>query len=532
MKWAQNPDKLNNVEKIKLAQDGLEVFQRIDKYAQEGFSAITEADFDRFKWYGLYVQSPKTDGLFMLRVKLPGGIIRTGQATALANIAHKYGRGRLDITTRQSVQFHSLTIENLPAIFASLNAAGLSTVEAAGDCPRNIVASPLAGLDSREIIDIRPLVAQVNSFFEGNRDFSNLPRKFKISISASPENSAHAEINDLSFVPAVRTNNGQKVVGFNVLVGGGLSARPMLAKQLNIFVMPDKVLNVAIAAMTLFRDYGYREKRHEARLKLLVNDWGVEKFIAELLKITGPLPTKGTEVIDEWSGGYCFGVQRQKQPKLNSIGLSIPQGMLMAEDLAGLAQLASEYGDGSLRTVNSQNLVIANIPAEKIASLEKEDLIAKFWPQAAKVSTYAVSCTGKQFCPIGAVETKERVETIARFIDRNVALDERVTLHVSGCINSCGQHQIADIGLQGAVIRQGDVLQEAFEIWIGGKLGVEARLGTKLKGIVPADDVARLLVNILAFYQAERLAQESFAAFAKRLGPQVFQPIVDEYLAG
>ncbi|WP_416333983.1 nitrite/sulfite reductase, partial [Anaerospora hongkongensis] len=330
MKWQQDISKLNNVEKIKLEKDGLDVIHDIERYAELGFAAIDPADFDRLKWYGLYVQRPKSEGLFMLRVKLPGGGLTAGQARAVAAIAKDYTQDRLAITTRQSLQFHGLKVEFLPDIFKRLNEVGLSVVEAAGDCPRNIVSTPLAGIDKDEVLDPRPLITELNQFFEGNREFSNLPRKFKIAITGSVDNSIFAQINDLAFVPAVKEIEGQSVLGFHVLAGGGLSAKPALAIKLDVFVRPEQVLPVASATAALFRDYGYRESRHHARLKYLIQDWGKEKFTAELLALTGPLHTPGEEPAAKSAEGLFYGIHQQKQPGLNYAGLAIPAGQLTA----------------------------------------------------------------------------------------------------------------------------------------------------------------------------------------------------------
>lgn len=231
----------------------------------------------------------------MMRVKVPTGILTYDQVVALAGICRDFGRDLFDITTRQAIQFHWLEIENIPEIFRRLDEVGLTTVGACGDIARNVIGNPLAGIDPEELLDTEPIVREIHQFFHKNRDFSNLPRKYKISISASYYNSGHAEINDLAFIPATKEIDGKLVKGFHVKVGGGLSSKPHLAQPLNIFVTPDKVKDVAIAVTTIFRDYGYREKRHRARLKFLVADWGVEKFQEKLLELTGPLPERGND---------------------------------------------------------------------------------------------------------------------------------------------------------------------------------------------------------------------------------------------
>lgn len=527
MNWKQDASKLNNVEIIKLEKDGLDVIHDIQRYAELGFAAIEAADFDRLKWYGLYVQRPKSDGLFMLRVKLPGGGLTAEQARTVAAIAQDYTSDRLAITTRQSLQFHGLKVEVLPDIFSRLKAVGLSVVEAAGDCPRNIVGSPLAGIDKNEVLDTRPLIAKMNQYFEGNREFSNLPRKFKIAITGSTDNAIHAQINDLAFVPAVKEINGQAETGFHVLVGGGLSAKPALAVKLDLFVRQEQVLPVAIATASLFRDFGYRESRHHARLKYLIQDWGKEKFTAELLALTGPLLGKGEEPAARSAEGIYYGIHEQKQPGLSYVGLAIEAGQLTAEELTELAGLAEKYGDGTLRTVNSQNLVIANVPNDKLQQLTAEKLIARLAGPENTPLPATVSCTGTEFCPLGLVRTKHLVSPIEAYIKQKGLAGLPVSIHISGCINSCGQQQIADIGLQGVLSRQGDNVNEAFEFWLGGSLTGEGELGTKLKGAVPSERVPQVLGGLLDYFQTAKQPAETFRDFVRRLGIVQLQQVLN-----
>ncbi|WP_027415625.1 nitrite/sulfite reductase [Aneurinibacillus terranovensis] len=528
--WAENPEKLNKNEFMKLEKDGLDIIQDVYRYAETGFASITASDFDLFKWAGVYQQRPKEDGYFMMRVRIPSGILSAKQAKTLAGISRDYGKDLVDVTTRQAVQFHWLTIENIPDIFARLAEVGLSSFEACGDCPRTIVGNPLAGIDPDELIDTTPLVQQISDTFLLNRDFSNLPRKYKISISANPYNPGHAEINDLAFVPAVKVIDGQEVIGFHVWVGGGLSAKPFLAKQLDVFVKPEDVVKVAIGVTTIFRDCGYREKRHHARLKFLMADWGPEKFKEKLIELVGELPTRGEDKTIGWNAGYFTGVHEQKQEGLSYVGLSVPVGRLSGAELEELARLSEEYGDGSLRTCNSQNIVIANIPNEKIHALLQEKLLERLTPNPRHFTAYAVSCTGDEFCNLALVETKERMRQLAAFLDEHIELDEPLRLHMVGCPNSCGQRQIADIGFQGALVKTEAGMKDAFDIFVGGKLGENAKFNEKLKGRVLADDLNRVVLHLVAFFKEERLENESFFDFVNRVGTAPFQTRLDELL--
>lgn len=529
--WEADKEKLNKMELVKLQKDGLDIIEDIrNNYAINGFDSIPAEDMDLFKWAGVYQQKPKSDGYFMMRVRIPSGILSSDQARTIAGIARDYGRDLVDITTRQAIQFHWLTVEQLPDIFDRLAAVDLSSFEACGDCPRTIVGNPLAGIDPYELIDTTPLVQQLSETFLLNRDFSNLPRKYKISISSNIYNAGHAEINDLAFTPASKVINGEEVLGFHAWVGGGLSARPYLAQKLDAFVRPEEVVKVAVAVTEIFRDYGYREKRHHARLKFLVADWGAEKFLEKLEEKTGKLEAGGDDRTIGWNAGYFTGVHKQRQAGLNYVGLSVPVGRMDAHELEELARLADEYGNGSLRTCNSQNIVIAGIPDASVLALLEEGVLARLTPEPKHFTAFAVSCTGNEFCNLALVETKERMRELASFLDEHIELDEPIRMHMIGCPNSCGQRQIADIGFQGALVKTADGMKDAFDIFVGGTLGLEAKFNEKLKGRILADQLPHVVLQLVAFYKEEKQDEESFFHFAQRVGTEPFTEQVEAVL--
>jgi ferredoxin-nitrite reductase len=531
-KWAKDVDRLNEVEKLKLEKDGLDVISDIiEKYAKNGFESIPEEEFARFKWAGLYLQRPKSDGYFMMRVRIPTGILNSRQVRVLAEVARDYGRGLIDVTTRQAVQYHWLRIENIPDIFRRLNEVGLYSYEACGDCPRNIVGNPLAGIDPYELIDTRPIVAELEKTFLLNKEFSNLPRKYKISVSANIHNAGHAQINDVAFTPAIKEIDGERVVGFHVWVGGGLSNRPHLAQQLDIFVRPEQVVDVAVGITKVFRDYGYREKRHRARLKFLVADWGPEKFLEVLTELIGPYPSRGEDQLKEWNGGYFTGVHPQKQEGLCYVGLNIPVGRTSADEFFQLADLADQYGSGSVRTVNTQNVIIPDVPRERVDALLKEPLLERLTPYPKTFVGHAVSCTGNEFCNLALTETKQLMHRTVEYLDSRIDLDVPIRLHVNGCPNSCGQQQIADIGLLGGKLKTSAGMVEAYTVSVGGHLNGKGRFNTQLKGRVEANDVPRVLESLVLFYKNERQPGESFSEFVDRVGVAAFQERLDESLA-
>ncbi|SFA51212.1 ferredoxin-nitrite reductase [Parageobacillus thermantarcticus] len=531
--WANNPN-LNKVELKKLKKDGLKIFDDIPYYAKHGFSSIPQEEWDLFKWAGLYLQRPKEAGYFMMRVCVPSGILNNEQLETLAGIARDYGRGLFDITTRQSVQFHWLQIEQIPDIFDRLKRVGLSTAGACGDITRNIVGNPLAGIDPDELFDTREIVREVYEFFQRNEDFSNLPRKYKISISANVYNTVNAEIHCLSFTPAKKVIDGKEVLGFHVKVGGGLSSAPYLAQTLDVFVTPDRVKDVAVAVTTIFRDYGYREKRHRARLKFLVADWGIDKFKEKLIELTGPLPSKGEDVQKGWNPGYFYGVHRQKQEGLNYIGFNVPLGRLSADEVFEIARIARQYGNGEVRTCNSQNLIIPNIPDEHVDAVLQEKVFERISIRPKTFTGYAVSCTGTEFCNLALVETKERMRRVAEYLDERLELDVPVRIHMVGCPNSCGQRQIADIGLQGIKTKTKDRgMIEAFEIYVGGTLlnGGKYNQNQKLKGKIDAEQISEVLLHLLTYFKETKLPGETFLAYLDRVGIEALQTELDRILA-
>ncbi|MDU1007291.1 MAG: nitrite/sulfite reductase [Clostridium butyricum] len=515
--WSKNQI-LNDVEHIKLQKDGLDVIQTIiDDYSKEGYSSITSEDMNRFKWAGVYEQKPR-EGYFMIRVRINSGIMSSEQAKVLAGIAKDYGRGIANVSTRGAIQFHWVQVEDLPSIYEKLEACGLSSLEACGDCPRTIVGNPLAGIDKDELMDTTDLVEQVNKFFLLNKDFSNLPRKFKISISASIHNAAHAQINDLAFTPAVKTIEGKEVIGFHVWVGGGLSASPYLAQKLDIFVKPEDVLKVAEGVCTIFRDYGYREKRTRARLKFLVADWGSEKFTNKLLEFTGDMPNSGEDKLVSWNASYYFGVHSQNEYGKSYIGVNLPLGEITCDQLLELADISEKYGDSKIRTTLSQNLIIAGINNEDISYLLKKDIFKQLSPNPNIFTGYTVSCTGKEFCNLAIVETKERAREIIIYLDSKIKIDTPIRIHFTGCPNSCGQKHIADISLQGALIKTEDSCDEAFTLWLGGTLNNVGKFAENLNYRVKSTDVHIVLEKIINFFKENKLEDETFNEFISRVG--------------
>lgn len=508
---------MNDVERIKKEKDGLDVIDDIRRYAREGFAAITPDDFVRFRWYGVYQQKPNV-GHFMLRVRVPGGDLTARQVQVVGEITEQYANGIVDITTRQNFQFHWLTIESLPDVLDRLDAVGIHTAGACGDITRNIVGCPVAGIDPEEVFDAQPYLRAVDEFFYLNKEFSDLPRKYKMSVAGCAAHCAQPEINDVGATGVRRTRlSGETEHGFHVRVGGGLSTSPYFAKLLNMFVPPERLVDVCRAITEIFRDEGYRQNRKRARMKFLVADWGIERFEAEVRKRLDWTPEPAVEW-PEPKNNYRdhVGVHAQRQSGLYWVGAAVLSGRLRGTQLIDAAVLANEYGSGALRTTNQQNLIFPDIPEKNLgALLERLDGIG-MPHEASAFRRAAVACTGNEFCNLAITETKALIIDVVQHLEATVPIDVPLRINMNGCPNSCGQHHIGDIGLQGALVRQGDDKVEGYDIFLGGRLGAGAQFVRPIWRKVPATQVKYALERLLQRYMTARDEDEEFGDFVDR----------------
>lgn len=521
----RNRANLNQNEQWKLAKDGLEIVKQIPEIGDKAFSELEPSDVERLKWAGIYAQRPR-DGHFLIRVKLPSGRLNSSQARVLAGIAKDYGRDGLQITVRQAMQIHWITLADAPDILGRLERIGLSSIEACGDVPRTILGNPLAGIDPEEILDTTPIVQDVFSYFLGHPEFSSLPRKLKISISANPHDAGFARINDIAFVPAKRDDEA----GFHVYAGGGLSAEPYLAEKLPFFSRPKDVLRITKAIATIFREYGYRENRGHCRLKYLIADFGKDRFAKLVEQLAGPLEHGGVEIQQEWNRGAFYGIHEQKQQGMFYFGTNVPAGFLQADELLEFACLADNYGNGQLRTTNSQNMVLINIPAQNVDALKDEILFEKFGLAPGCFSGYAASCTGNAFCNFSPIETKHRLQALTEELDCTFPeVDVPFQINLTGCIHSCAQPQIADIGLTGGRAKLGDTIVDTFGVQLGGTLGPQAKYAIVLDGKVAESQLAAFIKQLVRYYLEHRKEQERFYELVRRTDECAFQQLLDRF---
>jgi ferredoxin-nitrite reductase len=526
---------LNQVERWKLERNPLDVADAIvDTYATAGPQAIAAVpgEQERLKWVGLYPQRQGGDA-FMMRVKIPGGRLNAAQAREIGLVADVLGEGPddspvfgnryADLTTRQTVQIHWIRIGDVPRIWQRFERVGLTTLQACGDSARNVSCCPVSGYDANELFDALPVALAISEYFTGNRDYANLPRKFKMSVTGCVEDCAQAEINDIGLWPA-RTKDGD--VGLNVLVGGGLSDGERMGSDIDVFVSLDQAVELTRAVAQLFGELGNRENRGLARMRYLVQELGPEGFRTELAARTRfPLRPAGEALTKRYRGDH-IGVHEQKQPGLFYVGCCVPVGRMSGIELVEAARLAETYGDGNISLGTDQNFTLTGVAADRLDDLLAEPLLQKYSPNPGPFVRGVVSCTGSEFCRFAVVETKERAVKLARWLDSQLGDGEAaadpsgnagiIRMHISGCSASCAQPQIADIGFRGDVAHVGEQMVEALDIGMGGSLGLDAGFIDWIEHAVPVDQVPDALLRVIRRYKSESREGEPFYNWARR----------------
>lgn len=504
---------INPQEKVKIEKEPMKLFmengiEELAKMSMEDIdkAKVTKNDIDvRLKWLGLFHRRKHQYGRFMMRLKLPNGVTTSAQTRYLASVIRKYGRdGCADVTTRQNWQIRGVVLPDVPEILKGLAGVGLTSLQSGMDNVRNPVGNPLAGIDPDEIVDTRPYTNLLSQFitgnFRGNPAITNLPRKWNVCVIGSHDLYEHPHINDLAYMPAMK--NGQ--FGFNLLVGGFFSPkRCEEAIPLDAWVSPDDVIPVCKAILEAYRDLGTRGNRQKTRMMWLIDELGIEGFRSEVVK---RMPHQILEraspedlVHKQWERRDYLGVHPQKQEGFSFVGLHIPVGRVQADDMDELAWIADEYGSGELRLTVEQNIVIPNIENSRIGTLLNEPLLKnRFSPSPPLLMKGLVACTGNQFCGQAIIETKARALKVTEEVERLVSVTRPVRMHWTGCPNTCGQVQVADIGFMGCMTRdENGKTCEGVDVFLGGRIGSDSHLGDVYKKGVPCKDVVPLVVDIL-----------------------------------
>jgi sulfite reductase (ferredoxin) len=526
--------KAQRIERLKRSKNAWDHFDEIQQFARTGFDSIPPEWLGTyFRSWGVYTQGDgvgviggkngegKAMPFFMVRIRIPNGLMRSEQVRTIARLAEKYGRGVADITVRQNIQLHWVTIESLPDVLQSLWNVGLTTTGACGDVARNITGCPLAGLDGEEIIDASPLALQIDRELGGNSEFYNLPRKFKISITGCRHWCSYPEINDIGLTATTRRRAGKSEVGFTLRVGGGLSTNPHLAVALDAFIKPEQVIPVVRGVAEIFRASEIlRVSREKARLKFLFleHGWTANIFLAELQQQIGfSLDPGEREEIPADIHRDHVGVHAQKQPGLVYVGASVLRGRITPRQLNLAADLADRYADGHVRNTVMQNLLIVNVRKES-ASLVADTLTAAGLPvQASVFARGTISCTGSEFCKLALTETKSFARWLTEELeDRLPAFEEQLKLHITGCPNSCGQHWIADIGIEGKKIKQNGKMVDAYYFCVGGSVGQFAGIARPVGYRCTADTVPDAIERLLEGFNTQREGNENLRQFFGR----------------
>jgi ferredoxin-nitrite reductase len=497
--------KLNKIEQIKAEKHGLEVKKELEHFAEIGWESMNEDDLIvRLKWLGIFFR-PVTPGKFMMRMRIPNGVLNSQQMRTLANIIQRYGDdGSADITTRQNIQLRGIRLEDVPSIFEQLNSVGLTSLQSGMDNIRNLTGSPVAGIDPEELFDTRELNYKLQKMItndgQGSYEFSDLPRKLNIAIEGARDNSIHAEINDIAFIPAFKDGE----FGFNVLIGGYLSAqRCAESLPMDVWVSPDDdVIELCRAILMVYSKNGLaeglRENRAKARLMWLVDKWGMEKFRAEVEKEFGKtLATAAPKDEITMEKRDHIGIHPQKQEGYSYIGLHIPAGRLQAAGMLEVARLAEVYGNGEIRLTVEENLIIPYVQNENIDAFLTEPILQIYSTNPTPLNRSLISCTGAQYCNFALIETKERGVKLAQELDNELNIPKRVRIHWTGCPNSCGQVQAADIGLMGTKAKKDGQVVEGVNLFTGGKVGHGAKLGSLTQKSIPCDDLKSVLKELL-----------------------------------
>ena len=523
--------KAQRLERLKLEKNPWEVFDEVRQFAREGRSSVVpEWASTYFKWWGVYTQGDGAgvtggkagEGLaseyFMMRIGAPAGQLTSAQLRTIARLTRVHAHNIADITVRQNIQLHWLTIESLPEVVDALEKVGLSPKGACGDVVRNVTGCPLAGIDGQELFDASPVAIEIANKLIGNSEFYNLPRKFKISVTGCPIWCSYPEINDIGLTATLR---GEEE-GFTIRVGGGLSADPHLAVKLDAWVPKEQAFSVTRAITELFRDQqGLRESRDRARMKhlFLKEGWTAESFLAEVeRRLDHKLDPSVTETVPDDVLRDHVGIHPQKQPGLSSVGASVLRGRLTGDQLTAAAELAERFGAGHLRTTVGQNLLFVDIETERAQQLADELAKVGLHVEGSQFWRGAVACTGTEFCKLALTETKGFTRWLVDELEERVPeFDQQLRLHVTGCPNSCGQHWIADIGIEGKKIKHKGKLVDAYYFCVGGSVGQFAATARPVGYRIPATEVPEAIERLLKTYQGKRLGEgENLRAYFAR----------------
>lgn len=511
--------KRNFVERLKAEKGGLDVIRDLPAMIEAGYEAVPEEDFVRMQWYGLYHDKPKI-GSFMLRVKLPGGMLTPAQLRTMGELSETYGRGYGELTTRQNIQLHWIELARLPEVMSLLDAAGLTTVGACGDNVRTITGCPVAGVAGEELFEVQPIIDEATGFFIRNREYSDLPRKHKITISACPHQCNAPEIHCIALIGVLREGRP----GFAVRVGGGLASWPRLADDLGVWVPAGEAIPVLQAIVDVWRtDLKSRMSRAKSRLKFMVNDLGPEAFRARVEERLGRRLEDGAAPPAPEEEKDHTGIHPQKQDGLYYAGFPVYLGLMNGETMIRLADVAESFG-GGIRLTRRQNFILSDIPAGKLDEIVRAVETLGFPREGMGLRGASIACTGDPFCNYTVAETKTRLQQIVEHLEATFGQEAAgLRINLDGCPHACAHHWIGDIGLQGTTLRErgpaGERIQ-GYDLFLRGGLGRDAAIGRPVLKRVPGTEVHFVIERLFRAFLDRREDGERIQQFFSRLSDE------------
>jgi ferredoxin-nitrite reductase len=489
--------------------DGLRILEHMPQIIERGAEALTPAEKELLKWVGVFYRRP-TPGKFMMRIRMPNGFVSSEQLLTIAELSRRIGNSVLDITTRQQIELRGFTLDSIPVIWEKLQGVNLGSLQTGIDNVRNINGCALAGLTPHELFDASPVVQELDRIIVGSRgnpEFTNLPRKFNITVTGCMDNCTHNESQDIALIPAKKGGRA----GFNVLVGGKMGSGGFtVASPLNVFVEVFQATRVVLELIKIHRDHSPREARSKCRFAFLIEKWGIPRLRAELTTRLGhELAFQGRDMRGSSHADH-IGRSAQKQAALVAVGLCVPTGRVKPEQLEELARLADVYASGEIRLTTGQNTIIPNVPADRVMKLYSEPLLKEFSPRPSPFVRGLVACVGTDYCNLALIETKSRAVALSQALHEKMGAGVNpLTIHWSGCPAGCGNHEAADIGLRGFKTKIEGKIVDAVAVYVGGRTGPYAVAGKEILATVPCDEtLPDVMANVIQSYRLENENRE------------------------
>ncbi|HTV07826.1 MAG TPA: NirA family protein [Candidatus Aquilonibacter sp.] len=504
-------------ERWKFEEDPLEIWEKLLAHAGEN-RFPEDGDVFRFKFHGLFYVAPAQDS-FMLRLRTPGSILTSHQMRGLSEMAEDWGAREAHITTRSNIQIRQFQPKDILRVLMKVQSLGMSSRGSGADNIRNITATPTSGLDPHELFDVAPLAQALNFYILNSRDLYGLPRKFNVAFDSGAAISVVADTNDIALI-ATRVPEGRSVpagIYFRVQLCG-ITGHRQFAADCGLLLTPDQTVAVAAAMIRVFNDNGDRTDRKKARLKYLIDRWGVDRFLEETEKrLAFPLlrlPISECDPHMPVDPRGHLGIHAQKHPGLHYIGVAVPVGRLTVAQMRSVADIADRFGSGEIRLTVWQNLILPNIPTDKIETVQQALAAAGLSDSAGTFAAATIACTGNKGCRFSATDTKAHALQLSHHLDSLFKIDQPLNLHVTGCPHSCAQHYIGDIGLLGTKVGG----EEGYQVLVGGGSDNRQGLGRELISTIRFPDLVPVMENLFNAYTKHRYPRESFLQYTRRHG--------------